>query len=230
VPDEQRRVVSPLQVVDDQDRGGGRAQLVRQRQQDLDAGNRRVVAVGEQPEPLLAEQAGRASPPRVRRTRPNLETVLHHAQRQPLAELVRHPPPDVPPQLAHAGQGLGNQSRLADARLARNPDHRSLVTTESLHAVPEDRELLAAVHPLRRPVDGPHSSNVCPAQRRCLATPGGHMCRSAHHGPFGINVLSFAERAVVIPAGSDSQNRNTVHRCSREARSYRAIGVRRWPA
>ena len=95
--------------------------------------------------------------------------------------------------------GAAAHSSSADARLALNPDHRSLVTTESLHTVPEDRELLAAVHPLRRPVDGPHSGNVCPAQRQCLATPGGHMCRSAHHGPFGINVLFFRRTSSGYP-------------------------------
>ena len=141
MPDQQRRVVGPLQVVDDQHRGGGRAQLVHQRHQHLDAGDRRV-AVGEQPEPLAAEQAGGVRPPRVRRTRPHLQAVQHHAQRQPLGELVRHPPPDVPPQLAHCRQGLGDQRRLADAGLALDPDHRSLVTAESLDAGTEDRELL----------------------------------------------------------------------------------------
>src|SRR6185312_13610351 len=54
------------------------------------------------------------------------------------------------------------------ARLALDPDHRSLVTAERLHTVPQSRQLLAAAHPLRRPVDGPHGTNVCPAQRECL--------------------------------------------------------------
>ncbi|HEY6312187.1 MAG TPA: hypothetical protein VIY52_15475 [Streptosporangiaceae bacterium] len=84
MPDEQRCVIGPLQVVDDHDRGGGRAQLVHQRYQDLDTGNRRV-AVGEQPEPLAAEQVGGVRAARVARTEPDLKAVLHHAQRQPLA-------------------------------------------------------------------------------------------------------------------------------------------------
>jgi hypothetical protein len=70
IPDHQRRVVSPLQVVDDQDHGCGRAQLIHQGHQHLNAG-RRVTAT-EQSEPLLAEQIGGVRPPRVRRIRPYL--------------------------------------------------------------------------------------------------------------------------------------------------------------
>jgi hypothetical protein len=64
VPDHERRLVGPLQVIDDQHRGGGRAQLVGQRQQHLDAGDRRV-AVAEQPRALAAEQSRGPRPPRV---------------------------------------------------------------------------------------------------------------------------------------------------------------------
>ena len=95
MPDHQRRLIGPLQVVDDQHRGGGRAQLVHQRHQHLDAGHRRV-AVGEQPRPPAAEQVGGVRPPRVRRTRPHLQAVQHHPQRQPLGELVRHRPTRCP--------------------------------------------------------------------------------------------------------------------------------------
>ena len=66
MPHEQRRVVGPLQVIDDHHRRGGRAQLVRQCHHDLDTGNRRV-AVGEQPEPLAAEQPGGVRAARVGR-------------------------------------------------------------------------------------------------------------------------------------------------------------------
>jgi hypothetical protein len=167
MPHEQRGVIGPLQVVDDHDGGAGRAQLVRQRDQDLDTGNGRV-AVGEQPEPPAAEQVGGVRPARVARTEPYLKAVPHHAQRQPLGELVCDPPADVPIQPARSRQGLGDQGRLADAGLALDPDRRSPAGAQSLDAGTEGRELLAAVHPLRRPVDGPHGCNVCPARRQCL--------------------------------------------------------------
>jgi hypothetical protein len=142
VPDDQRRVVGPLQVLDDHHHGGGRTQLVRQRDQHLDAVHR-CVAVAEQSEALAAEQASGMRPPRVRRTQPHLKPVQHYPQRQLLDKRVRQPPSDIPPGLAYCRQGLGHQGRLADARLALDPDHRSLVTAERLHAAAEGRELLA---------------------------------------------------------------------------------------
>jgi hypothetical protein len=39
MPDDQRRVVGPLQVIKDDDRGGGCAELVYQPHQQLDAGD-----------------------------------------------------------------------------------------------------------------------------------------------------------------------------------------------
>ena len=152
MPDDQRRIVGPLQVIQDDNGGGGRAELVHQPHQHLDAGNRRI-AVREQPLPEAAEQARGVRTPRVRRTRPHLKAVQHHAQRQPLGQLACDPPPDIPPRGAACRQGLGDQRRLADARLALDPDHRSLTTAEGLDTSTEDRELLAAAHPLRRPVD-----------------------------------------------------------------------------
>ncbi len=166
VPDDQRRVVGPLQVVQDHDRGGGRAQLVHQPHQHLNAGHRRI-AVREQPLPAAAEQAGGVRTPRVRRTRPHLKAVQHHAQRQPLGELARDPPPDIPPRIDACRQGLGDQRRLADAGLALDPDHRPLTTAEGLDTGTEDRELLLAAHPVRSPVNRPHASKLCPAQSRC---------------------------------------------------------------
>jgi hypothetical protein len=85
---------------------------------------------------------------------------LHHPQRQPPGELIRCRPPDIPFWLARSGKGLGHQGRLADARLALDPDHRSLAVAEGLDGGMEDRELLSAAHPLRRPADRPHDSNV----------------------------------------------------------------------
>jgi len=108
VPDEQRRVVGPLQVVDDHHRRGGRAQFVSQRHHDLETRNRHV-AVGEHAEPLAAQRSGGVRAARVGRTGPDLQAVLDHAQRQPLGELVGHPPPDVPAELAGPGQGLSDQ-------------------------------------------------------------------------------------------------------------------------
>src|SRR6266567_3670213 len=101
--------------------------------------------------------------PGIRRTRSYLKAVQHHAQRQPLGELARGPPPDVR-SLPAARQGLGDQRRLADARFALDPDHRAFPAPESLDASTEDRELLLAAHPLRGAVYGPHASNVCPGR------------------------------------------------------------------
>jgi hypothetical protein len=95
VPDDQRRVVGPLQVIQDDDGWGGRAQLIRQRRQHLDAGDRRVP-VSEQPQSSAAEQVAGVRPPPIRRARPHPEAVQHHPQRQPLGELVSEPPPDIP--------------------------------------------------------------------------------------------------------------------------------------
>ena len=64
VPDHQRRVIGPLQVIEDQHRGSGRAQLVCQRQQHLYAG--RLIALTEQPRPPTAQQVGRLRPARIR--------------------------------------------------------------------------------------------------------------------------------------------------------------------
>ena len=163
MPDDQRRVVGPLHVVEDEDGRGGRGELVYQPHQHLDAGNRRV-AVREQPLPEAAEQVGGVRAPRVRRTRPHLKAVQHHAQWQPLGELACNPPSDVPPRGAACRQGLGDQGRLADAGFALDPDHRPFTSPEGLDTGTEDREFLPAAHPLRRPVNGPHASNVCPAR------------------------------------------------------------------
>ena len=171
MPHHQRRLIGPLQVVDDQHGGSGRTQLVHQRHQHLHAGHRRI-AVREQPQPPAAQQVGGPRPPRIRRTRPHLQAVQHHPQRQPLGELIRHPPPDVPPRVAVRGQGLGHQGRLADAGLALDPDHRSLTTAKGLDTSTQDRQLLRAANPLRRPANRPHGSNVCPARSQCLGKPG----------------------------------------------------------
>jgi hypothetical protein len=81
---------------------------------------------------------------------------------QPFSELAGAPPPDIPSRGAACRQRLGDQRRLTDAGLALDPDHRAFTALESLYASTEDRELLPAAHPLRRPVNGPHASNVCP--------------------------------------------------------------------
>jgi hypothetical protein len=47
-------------------------------------------------------------------------------------------------------------------RFTLNPHHRALTASENLGASTEDRELLLAAHPLGRPVNGPHVSNVRP--------------------------------------------------------------------
>jgi hypothetical protein len=108
VPDEQRRVVGPLQVVDDHHRRGRRAQLVRERHHNLDTGHRHV-AVGEHAEPMAPQRSSGMRAARVGRTEPDPQAVLDHAQRQPLGELVGHPPPDVPAELAGSGQRLDDQ-------------------------------------------------------------------------------------------------------------------------
>ena len=138
MPDDQRGVVSPLYVVDDQDHRGCRAQLINQRDQQLDAGNRRV-AVGQHPVPPAAEQVGHQRPSRVRRTRTHLKTVLHHPQRQALGEPIRDSPPDTPAGIACCCKGLGDKGRLADAGLALDPHHRSLAAAYRLQASAQRR-------------------------------------------------------------------------------------------
>jgi hypothetical protein len=81
-------------------------------------------------------------PPRVWRTRPHLEAVLHHPQREPPGELVRPAPPNIPPGLARSRQGLGDQRRLADARLTLDPEHGSLTAAQGLHARTQDGKLV----------------------------------------------------------------------------------------
>jgi hypothetical protein len=86
-------------------------------------------------------------PPRIRGTRPHLKAVLHNPQRQP-GELVRTAaPPDIPSGLACCGQGLGHQGRLSDARLALDPDNRSLATAEGLHGSTQNYKLIFATYP-----------------------------------------------------------------------------------
>jgi hypothetical protein len=65
MPDHQRRLIGPLQVIDHYHGGSGRAQLVGQRHQDLHAAHRRIAA-GEQPRPPAAQQVGRPRPARIR--------------------------------------------------------------------------------------------------------------------------------------------------------------------
>jgi hypothetical protein len=97
-------------------------------------------------------------PPRIRGTRPHLKAVLHNPQRQP-GELVRTAaPPDIPSGLACCGQGLGHQGRLSDARLALDPDNRSLATAEGLHGSTQNYKLIFATYPSRGPVL-PHARN-----------------------------------------------------------------------
>jgi hypothetical protein len=64
VPDSERRIVRPLQVIHHQHRRGSGAQLVRQRQQHLNAD--RHVAVGVRVEQPAAQQVGGVRPPRIR--------------------------------------------------------------------------------------------------------------------------------------------------------------------
>ena len=73
---------------------------------------------------------------------------MHYPQGQPRDELVRSGPPDVPSWLARRGQGLGHQGRLADARLALDPDHCSLAPAEGLDGGTENRKLMLTANPL----------------------------------------------------------------------------------
>ena len=147
MPDNQRRLIGPLQVIGHQHRRSRRRQLVRQRRQYLDASHRRV-AVPEHPQPPAAQQITRTRPPRIRRTRPHPQ---HHPQRQLLGQPAGHTPPDIPPRVAPCDQRLSHQRRLADAGLALDPDDPSLTTTKRLDTSTQNRELLFAAHPLRRP-------------------------------------------------------------------------------
>ena len=162
MPDDQRCFIGPLEVVQHDDRRCGRAQLVYQRFQHFDTAGRRIAC---RVQPLLeaAEQGRGVRSSRVRRTRPYLEAVKHHAQRQPLGQRARDPPPDVPVWVAAHRQGLSYQGGLADTRLAFDPDHRPLTTAEGLDTSTQDRELLLTAYPLLRPVNRPHR----PPRTRC---------------------------------------------------------------
>ena len=72
---------------------------------------------------------------------------MHHPQGQLSGELVGSGPPHVPLWLACHGQGLGHQGRLANARLALDPDHGSLTTAEGLGSSMENRELMLTANP-----------------------------------------------------------------------------------
>lgn len=58
----------------------------------------------------------------------------------------------------------------------------ALTAAEGLDAGAEDRELLLAADPLRRPVNRPHASKVCPAESRC---PGRLKCTRDWMPSFG---------------------------------------------
>ena len=58
-------------------------------------------------------------------------------------------PSRYPPPLAHCGEGLGHQGRLADAGLALDPDRRSLTASEGIDSSTENRELVPTTNPVR---------------------------------------------------------------------------------
>ena len=111
--DEQRCVIGPLQVIDDHDRRGGRAQLVRQRHEHLDTGNathrrRRTARALAASRPAACARRGSGEP---------AGPAGSPASRSAAAARRAGPrsPTRCPAQLARSRQGLDDQGRLADA-------------------------------------------------------------------------------------------------------------------
>ena len=152
-------------------------------------------------QPLLeaAEQVGGVHAPRVRRTRPHLKVVQHHAQRQPLGELTRDSPPISRPGALPAARASTTRDDLPMPGSPLTPDHRSLTTPEGLDTRTDDRELDESEGP------GAGSSSCASSQARTRSSnilAAGSKCRR----PIGSRTCAARERSSTrwTPTGNAS--------------------------
>jgi hypothetical protein len=147
MPRQQAGIVRPLQIVHHHDQRRGRAQLVHQRQQPLDAGRHRIAPAQHAGHRLHLQEIGEISRSRVARTPAQ---ALHDGpQREPLAQLVADRPRRSAAELGHVRKPRSQQPRLADPGLALHPDGATTSAGDPSHQASQQVEL--GVAPDKRP-------------------------------------------------------------------------------